>query len=142
MKSSVPASREYCFKCLPEGKDDTSGLLRIVGTGNNLFCENCETEYTFKQGYTTRKYCMKCRSNVRNQTQKLKAVNYLGGKCAKCSYNKYIGALNFHHIDPEQKSFGIGKNLSLGWDKLKKELDKCQLLCANCHAEHHGGVVE
>jgi DNA-binding CsgD family transcriptional regulator len=78
-------------------------------------------------------------NSVKNRIQKLKqmAVEYLGGKCMKCGYNKCIWVLEFHHRNPKEKEFAIGKYFSRSWEKLKKELDKCDLLCANCHREKH-----
>ena len=69
---------------------------------------------------------------------KVKAVAYLGGSCIRCGYNKCIDALEFHHRDPSVKDFQIaggGNYRSL--ENLKAELDKCDLLCANCHREVH-----
>ena len=57
--------------------------------------------------------------------------------CMKCGYNRYIGALDFHHRDPTQKEFGIARNQSRFGDKHKRELDKCDLLCCRCHQELH-----
>lgn len=76
---------------------------------------------------------------VKNRIQKLKqlGVEYLGGKCIKCGYNKCIWALVFHHRDPSKKEFTVGNYYSRSWEKLKKELNKCDLLCANCHNETH-----
>ena len=76
---------------------------------------------------------------VKNRIQRLKemAVEYLGGKCIKCGYNKCIWALDFHHRDPNEKEFAIGKYFSRSWNNLKRELNKCDLLCANCHRETH-----
>ena len=72
------------------------------------------------------------------QRTKLKAVQYLGGSCSKCGYNKCLGSLQFHHTDPSKKDFSIsGKSIS--WDKIKTELDKCILVCSNCHGELHYG---
>ena len=69
---------------------------------------------------------------------KKKAVEYKGGKCCKCGYNKCIDALEFHHIDPTQKDFGIGnKGYTRSWKRVKEELDKCDLVCSNCHKEIH-----
>lgn len=68
-------------------------------------------------------------------------VNYKGGKCIVCGYNKYIGNLTFHHLDPNEKEFQIsGKSISL--DKLKVEADKCALLCHICHGELHAGLIK
>ena len=66
------------------------------------------------------------------------AVAYLGGQCQVCGYNKCVGALDFHHKDPLEKDFGIGhKGYTNSWEKVKNELDKCLLLCKNCHSEEH-----
>jgi hypothetical protein len=71
----------------------------------------------------------------RNAKQKL--IAYKGGKCQMCGYDKDCpGAYDFHHRDPKTKSFGIG-GLTIGFAKLKKEVDKCDLICRRCHAEIH-----
>lgn len=72
---------------------------------------------------------------------KEKLFLYKGGKCEKCGYNKCISAMHFHHINPNEKDFGIsGKTLS--FEKLKIEVDKCMLLCSNCHSEIHEGLLK
>tara|TARA_Y100000022_G_scaffold124448_2_gene107779 strand:+ start:6311 stop:6541 length:231 start_codon:yes stop_codon:yes gene_type:complete len=68
----------------------------------------------------------------------MKCVEYKGGSCSKCGYDNYIGALEFHHLDPTQKDFTIAKvKLTTFGEKVEKELDKCVLLCSNCHREQH-----
>jgi hypothetical protein len=80
----------------------------------------------------------------RNKTKQLRklnkqrAVEYLGGACKHCGLrtDKY-SVYDFHHLDPTAKEQGIGK-LVASWHKLVVELEKCILLCANCHRiEHH-----
>lgn len=67
---------------------------------------------------------------------KIKLVNYKGGKCEKCGYDKCVDALEFHHKLPNEKDFTIsGKSWS--FEKLKNEVDKCILVCSNCHKEIH-----
>jgi hypothetical protein len=66
---------------------------------------------------------------------KLKAVEYLGGKCSRCGYNRCVRALSFHHRDPKQKCFGIANSSTKSWEIVKTELDKCDLMCMNCHME-------
>lgn len=87
------------------------------------------------------KRCVKCRSEaVQRRRDKLKqlSVDYLGGKCSRCGYCKCIQALDFHHKDPTQKDFSIAhKGHTRSWERVKSELDKCILLCANCHREVH-----
>ena len=66
------------------------------------------------------------------------ALEYKGNKCEICGYDKCSEALDFHHNNPNEKDFTISdRNLILDWIEIKKELDKCSLLCANCHRELH-----
>lgn len=63
-------------------------------------------------------------------------VEYKGGECERCGYNKCIDALEFHHKDPSEKDFTISGK-SWAFERLKKEADKCILVCSNCHKEIH-----
>jgi hypothetical protein len=67
-----------------------------------------------------------------------RAIAYLGGKCRGCGYDRCPAALDFHHTSPHEKDFSISQQMS--WEKLRPELDKCLLLCANCHRETHVGL--
>lgn len=69
------------------------------------------------------------------------AIDYLGGCCNICGYSKYVEVLEFHHKDPSTKSFAISANPTRAWEKTKPELDKCVLLCGNCHRETHAGLT-
>ena len=90
--------------------------------------------------------CKKCASiSVASRRRKLKrlSIEYKGGCCSKCGYSKSPRALQFHHLDPSIKEFGFGKNgVTRSWKKVKLELDKCILLCSNCHAEEHDKIEE
>jgi len=82
---------------------------------------------------------------VAKRRRKLKAmaIEYKGGKCMICGYRKYVGALDFHHLDEKNKSFDLStKGLTRSWEKTKAETDKCILVCANCHREIHAGLVQ
>ena len=81
--------------------------------------------------------------NVKNSRARLKnrAVYVLGGKCQICGYDKCQQALEFHHIDPNTKAFGIQENCNRSWETVKAEIKKCALLCANCHREVHSGLI-
>jgi len=87
-----------------------------------------------------RYHCKKCRSEaVKAARRKIKEklVEYKGGKCEKCGYDECIGALEFHHLDTDKKEFQISNPNVKSFEKLKKEVDKCILLCSNCHRELH-----
>ena len=85
--------------------------------------------------------CKKCVVGAvqrRRDAIKKLAVEYMGGKCEVCGYNKCLRALEFHHKDPNEKDFGIAQNgITRSWEKVKTELDKCIMVCANCHIEIH-----
>jgi 5-methylcytosine-specific restriction endonuclease McrA len=69
-----------------------------------------------------------------------KAVQYKGGQCTICGYKSEITALEFHHLDETKKDFGLSqRGLTRSWSRIREELDKCILVCANCHREIHSG---
>lgn len=79
----------------------------------------------------------------RRQDLRQKAIVYKGGQCSICGYNKCAQALDFHHLEIGQKDFGISaKGYTRSWSKVKAELNKCVLLCANCHREVHEGITQ
>jgi len=79
----------------------------------------------------------------RRRKLKLMAIELKGGKCEICGYDKYIGSLDFHHLDRNAKEFDLSsRGLTRSWEKIKKELEKCVLVCANCHREIHAGPVD
>jgi hypothetical protein len=90
--------------------------------------------------------CVRCRADrVAARRRRLKEilVAEAGGRCAICGYDRCVRALNFHHVDPATKRFGLGeRGLTRGIDILREEARKCALLCANCHMEvEHGDTV-
>ena len=93
------------------------------------------------KGRNGKRICKKCRCEaVQKRRHKLKqmSVEYKGGKCKECGFSGHPACYDFHHIDPNEKDFGISsKGYTLKWEKVKTELDKCILLCANCHRLKH-----
>ena len=85
--------------------------------------------------------CNSCQTNRRRAKTKRLIVEYAGGKCAICGYSRCMRALIFHHPDPTQKEFPIASFLCCALNTLKNEIDKCVLLCSNCHAEIHDGLI-
>ena len=64
-----------------------------------------------------------------------------GGRCAACGYDRYAGALQFHHLDPAGKQFGVSaQGIPRSMERARAEARKCVLLCANCHAEVEAGA--
>jgi transposase len=83
--------------------------------------------------------CRRCRAEaVSRRRRKVKAllVAEAGGCCRMCGYGANVQALQFHHRDPSTKLFALNaRGVSLSLDVLRAEASKCDLLCANCHAE-------
>lgn len=104
-------------------------------------------------GFTTwvrsgdgRRYrCKRCRSehvSARRRRVKQLLVDEAGGRCILCGYDRYAGALQFHHLDPSAKSFALSvQGVARSLEKARAEAAKCVLICANCHAEVEGGVA-
>lgn len=93
------------------------------------------------------KFCFNSRMMKRFEEKSRFIVNLKGGKCLLCGYDKCTAALEFHHLDPSKKEFQINKRWSMSDESILKEIDKCVLLCSNCHREVHwkqdrGEVIE
>ena len=98
------------------------GLTTFTIYKNQCRCNKCMVEYDYKKRHKI----------------KQELVDYKGGKCEICGYDKCINALEFHHLNPEEKEFALNTaNYNKSIEKLKKEVDKCILVCANCHRELH-----
>lgn len=77
-------------------------------------------------------------ASQRRRDLRAQAVAYKGGKCELCGYSKCPSAFDFHHVDPREKDFSISDRMTT-FEAIRKELDKCVLLCATCHREVHDG---
>ncbi len=111
------------------------------------FCPRCKKQVETKKFYQRRgkenssTYCRDCTTDsTLDRMRKIKTlmIEYKGGCCAKCGYKKYQGALEFHHLNPKEKDFSPSHLKKYKFDeRMKSELDKCILVCANCHREIH-----
>ena len=108
-------------------------VSKILGISRQII--SSVVEIKTKVNIDRRKYMVDHVNNHRKKRKK-ELVDYKGGCCEKCGYNKSMNALQFHHINPDEKDFTIGgRNYSE--ERMKKEVDKCVLLCGNCHSEIH-----
>lgn len=84
-----------------------------------------------------REYLIKAVQKRRKRIREM-AIEYKGGKCSICGYDQCKEALEFHHLESSDKDFGISsKGYTRSWRKISEELDKCIIVCANCHREIH-----
>lgn len=102
------------------------GESRFVWVGTGYKCARCNAEAVIRR---------------RRRIKKI-FVEEAGGACRLCGYSRYPGALQFHHVDPETKAFGLSrKGATRSLDESRAEAAKCILLCATCHAEVEAGVA-
>lgn len=91
-----------------------------------------------KEWYENNKLAVLEKQKQKKRERKLHAIEYLGGVCKSCGGSFHPAVFEFHHRDPSNKDRDPSKLLSLNWSKVIDELNKCDLLCANCHRlEHH-----
>lgn len=107
--------------------------------GKDTICKLCATKQTkLIASKTPERQIYNTKVRVRNN--KIKALTYLGSKC-KCCGITYDGTnaviFDFHHIKPDEKEMKPTKALTMSWDNLLKEIQKCELLCSNCHRIKH-----
>jgi len=89
-------------------------------------CGKCHNKYTLEKGRENRK----------------KSIEYLGGECVICSWKKFGSGFDIHHVDPNEKDVAFASMRSWCWERTKKELDKCVLLCKCCHAGVHSNDLK
>lgn len=102
-------------------------IRRTNGTGWNPYCKLCTVDI----------------QTLRRRECKQICLDYKYSRCERCGYDKCPASLQFHHIDPDKKDFTISGNKRIKLtDEIKNELDKCIVLCANCHFEHHYNQIQ
>ena len=101
-----------------------------------ILCQNCHREHHYYL------------SNTDDKRRKSKSIylEYGGSECIKCGYNKCPAVLSFHHRNPDEKDFWIGglnerlNSIDELNDIIKNEIDKCDILCSNCHVLEHSDI--
>lgn len=117
---------KICYHCKQEKELDEFYVRKDSPSGRQGIC----------------KICMNRAVADRRLLLIKKARESRGGKCEVCGYDKCQQALEFHHTDPSGKEFPLTDGRSRSWERMKKEVDKCILLCANCHREYHYGILD
>lgn len=146
---SRPCSVKYNNRVYPKRSVQGSCAVCKSSIRSKLkYCASCKAAGARKRKYLTeesRREARRISQNkaVRHQHQKSKekSIVYMGNACRVCGYAGCRGSLVFHHVDPSTKEFTVGSG-NRGWDRTKKELNKCVLLCANCHGEVHYGSLD
>ena len=130
----VRKSATYCKECAETKPWVKVNAERHPKTARN--CRHCNKEFLAVKGIQ----CPACVTNRRRFKIKEDAIQYKGGCCFICKYNRCKRSLTFHHVNEKEKSFSISGGHCYSKEKIQKELDKCVLLCHNCHMEVHDGM--
>jgi len=134
--------RKYCFECVPFGSGGAKALANKNATSR--VCTTCGEEKPLSEFYKRSRGgckadCKACHDKYglrQRHLYKKQAVLHKGGKCQHCGYDRFQGALEFHHVNPGEKDFNFSGVLR-SFESSKAELDKCVLVCVNCHREEH-----
>jgi hypothetical protein len=137
-------SRSSCLDCTPYKKmGRPRNRRRVRNKQLERYCKHCDKwlrNDAFR--YETGQQCIECRNQrarPRTASHKLQlkqqAVTYMGSHCGDCGNQFPLCAYDFHHLDPTQKDFQISRKTNFA--TAKQELDKCIMLCKNCHSIRH-----
>lgn len=123
-------NRKFCLICSPYGSHNTKS-----DDPTRLPIRPHKSSYSKWSEEAKEKNRME--TWLRGYERKAKLIALKGGCCQICGYNKCLRALTFHHRDPSTKQFTIEMRSIRGiaWDTVLQEIDKCDLLCYNCHME-------
>jgi 5-methylcytosine-specific restriction endonuclease McrA len=95
-----------------------------------------------KRKYSDRKQYLIRAVHKRRKKIRQMSVEYKGGRCERCGYGRCIEALEFHHVNSAAKDFNVSqRGYTRSWKRVVEELDKCMMLCANCHREIHAELA-
>jgi transposase-like protein len=137
--------RKYDLRTHRAKRENTQGVRGVHPDRKIMECpRHGLTEFWLESRGIYR--CLRCRSEaVSRRRRKLKEilVREAGGRCGICGYDRWVGALQFHHRDGQKKEFGLAdRGLTRSLDVVRREAAKCILLCANCHSEVEAGIVK
>lgn len=125
----------YAQRRVASAASESSVMLRCPRHGMTRFGRRAAGGYR----------CNRCRADAvsrRRRRIKRLLVDEAGGACVVCGYDRYVGALEFHHLVPAEKRFALShRGVTRSLAAAREEARRCVLLCANCHAEVEGGLA-
>jgi hypothetical protein len=134
-------NRRYCLECSPFGIHNTKKLENKESKSEiECVCQICNREYIWVRSKgSTRTTCNSCLVNNSRIKLKKNLVEYKGGKCEVCGIidKDHYSIYDFHHTNPKEKDMLISGSYCRSLKILKKEVDKCILVCSNCHRIIH-----
>ena len=82
---------------------------------------------------------LKAKNKAHRYERNLMLFNYKGAGCSHCGLSEpdHLEIYDYHHVDPATKLYGVAKIVTGDLERLMTEVDKCLLLCSNCHRREH-----
>lgn len=121
--------------------------MEELGTIRTKVCSICKedkeySEYTKDKNKKAglRSCCKVCDRSIKAESyegRKWECFNYKGCKCEICGVIENADFYDFHHRVPEDKCFDVTASLMKKWELIRAEIDKCLMLCPNCHRKEH-----
>lgn len=136
-------NRKYCLNCSPFGNHNTKKLIDIELEPASCLCKDCDRSFFYERSKGGSKdKCNSCWTAEKRRKIKQDLVEYKGGICECCGINnkEFLSIYDFHHKDTKEKDILISGSYCRSIESLKKEVDKCMLVCSNCHRIIHEGL--
>ena len=134
--------KKCCSQCKQEKDLSEYRRDRSTKSGYTGYCKVCARRMQKSTYMSTYGDKVKVQNKANRQRNADKIKEYKSTHpCVKCGETD-VACLEFHHSDPTAKEFTIGNSLQRSWPKLIAEIEKCIVVCSNCHKKHHAGRFE
>lgn len=146
-----PSNRKYQarLRTTKSSKKREYVVLKEQGLKRCKTCNEIKSldEEFHSSGITRKPDCKKCHNLIwrERKLQRIRKVVEECGKefkCEHCGWNNHPIGLDFHHTDPTKKDFTIASRWTISEENLKKEVEKCIILCCLCHRLYHAGLIK
>lgn len=133
--------KKTCTQCHQEKlvTDFTKDVTRK--DGRYSACKVCKRLSAAARYHTSEKETQRARDKKRSQAGSLLIVAKKSVGCCKCNERELV-CLDLHHVDPTHKDFGVANSRNMSLGRIQAELDKCVVVCKNCHAKIHEGLID
>ena len=130
---------KQCNKCNENKSLSEFNKNKTKPDGYQYYCRECEKVYKKKNYLHTKERYLERNSEIRERNKAFLKEIKSELKCSMCGED-HPATLDFHHRDPQEKDQMVSKAIFRGWsiERIKKEIDKCDVLCSNCHRKLHG----
>ena len=122
---------KICPRCKQEKKLNDFGLRSTAKDGRQTYCKICAVESRMESYYNNKDKESEYRKNIKKRNQKLLQEYKSSRPCTDCKQNYPYYVLDFDHL--HSKKYNVSQMLTLSWGTILNEIEKCDLVCANCH---------